>query len=106
MMSAVQPYLSGAISKTVNMPENISIEDVEKLHIDAWKMGLKTTYYLRTLAASAIEKSTLDINKWKEFRETTLEEATVKVEKPKVEEAEAPKLKVCSIDDPTCEACQ
>jgi ribonucleoside-diphosphate reductase alpha chain len=41
MMSAVQPFLSGAISKTVNMPEDVSVEDVEQLHIDAWKMGLK-----------------------------------------------------------------
>lgn len=41
MMSAVQPFLSGAISKTVNMPEDVSVEEVEKLHIDAWKTGLK-----------------------------------------------------------------
>ncbi len=41
MMAAVQPFLSGAISKTVNMPESVSVEDIEKLHIDAWKMGLK-----------------------------------------------------------------
>ena len=41
MMSAVQPFISGAISKTVNMPEEVTVEDVEQLHIDAWKMGLK-----------------------------------------------------------------
>lgn len=41
MMAAVQPFLSGAISKTVNMPEEATIEDVEQLHIDAWKMGVK-----------------------------------------------------------------
>lgn len=41
MMSAVQPFISGAISKTVNMPENATVEDVEQLHIDAWKMGIK-----------------------------------------------------------------
>lgn len=41
MMSAVQPFLSGAISKTVNMPEAVTVEDVEQLHLDAWKMGLK-----------------------------------------------------------------
>lgn len=41
MMAAVQPFLSGAISKTVNMPEDVSVEDVEQLHIDAWQMGLK-----------------------------------------------------------------
>lgn len=41
MMSAVQPFLSGAISKTVNMPENVTVEDVEQLHMDSWKMGIK-----------------------------------------------------------------
>jgi ribonucleoside-diphosphate reductase alpha chain len=41
MMAAVQPFISGAISKTVNMPESASVEDVEQLHIDAWRMGLK-----------------------------------------------------------------
>jgi ribonucleoside-diphosphate reductase alpha chain len=41
MMSAVQPFISGAISKTVNMPEDVAVEDIEQLHIDAWKMGLK-----------------------------------------------------------------
>ncbi len=41
MMAAVQPFISGAISKTVNMPEQVTVEDVEQLHIDAWKMGLK-----------------------------------------------------------------
>ncbi len=41
MMGAVQPFISGAISKTVNTPEDVSVEDVEQLHIDAWKLGLK-----------------------------------------------------------------
>ncbi len=41
MMAAVQPFLSGAISKTVNMPEEATVEDIEQLHIDAWNMGLK-----------------------------------------------------------------
>ncbi|MEM7273605.1 MAG: vitamin B12-dependent ribonucleotide reductase [Actinomycetota bacterium] len=41
MMAAVQPFISGAISKTVNMPEEVSVADVEQLHIDAWRMGVK-----------------------------------------------------------------
>jgi ribonucleoside-diphosphate reductase alpha chain len=41
MMAAVQPFISGAISKTVNMPEDVAVEDVEQLHIDAWRMGVK-----------------------------------------------------------------
>jgi ribonucleoside-diphosphate reductase alpha chain len=41
MMSAVQPFLSGAISKTVNMPSDSTVDDVEQAYIDGWKMGLK-----------------------------------------------------------------
>jgi ribonucleoside-diphosphate reductase alpha chain len=47
MMSAVQPFISGAISKTVNMPEDATVEDIEQLHIDAWKMGLKAVAIYR-----------------------------------------------------------
>jgi len=47
MMGAVQPFLSGAISKTVNMPEEVSVEDVEQLHLDAWKLGLKAVAIYR-----------------------------------------------------------
>jgi ribonucleoside-diphosphate reductase alpha chain len=41
MMGAVQPFISGAISKTVNMPEDVSVEDVEELHLEAWRLGIK-----------------------------------------------------------------
>jgi len=41
MMAAVQPHLSGAISKTVNMPESATIEDIEKTYFEGWKLGLK-----------------------------------------------------------------
>ncbi|HLI24527.1 MAG TPA: hypothetical protein VKU91_06200, partial [Acidimicrobiales bacterium] len=41
MMGAVQPFISGAISKTVNVPEAITVEEVEQLHIEAWRLGLK-----------------------------------------------------------------
>jgi ribonucleoside-diphosphate reductase alpha chain len=47
MMAAVQPFLSGAISKTVNMPEEATIEDIEQIHIDSWKMGLKAVAIYR-----------------------------------------------------------
>ena len=42
MMEAVQPFLSGAISKTVNLPESTSVEEIEAIHLMAWKMGLKS----------------------------------------------------------------
>ena len=47
MMGAVQPFISGAISKTVNMPEDVSVEDVEKLHIEAWQLGIKAVAIYR-----------------------------------------------------------
>jgi ribonucleoside-diphosphate reductase alpha chain len=47
MMAATQPFLSGAISKTVNMPEDATVEDIEQIHIDAWKMGLKAVAIYR-----------------------------------------------------------
>ncbi|GAC1499826.1 MAG: vitamin B12-dependent ribonucleotide reductase [Candidatus Saccharimonadales bacterium] len=47
MMAAVQPFLSGAISKTVNMPEEATVEEIERIHIDAWEMGLKAVAIYR-----------------------------------------------------------
>ena len=41
MMAAVQPMLSGSISKTVNMPESATVEDVEEIYYEGWKLGLK-----------------------------------------------------------------
>ncbi|HEY3877807.1 MAG TPA: vitamin B12-dependent ribonucleotide reductase, partial [Trebonia sp.] len=41
MMAAVQPFLSGSISKTVNMPEEATVEDVEEIYFEGWKLGLK-----------------------------------------------------------------
>src|SRR5690349_7216485 len=41
MMGAVQPFISGAISKTVNMPEESTVEDVMSLYVDAWRLGVK-----------------------------------------------------------------
>jgi ribonucleoside-diphosphate reductase alpha chain len=41
MMAAVQPFISGAISKTVNMPEDATLEEVEEIYFESWKMGIK-----------------------------------------------------------------
>jgi ribonucleoside-diphosphate reductase alpha chain len=41
MMAACQPFLSGAISKTVNLPEDATVEEVEEVHLEAWRMGIK-----------------------------------------------------------------
>ncbi|HWM22613.1 MAG TPA: vitamin B12-dependent ribonucleotide reductase, partial [Ilumatobacteraceae bacterium] len=47
MMGAVQPFLSGAISKTVNMPEEVTVEEVEALHQLSWELGLKAVAIYR-----------------------------------------------------------
>ena len=47
MMGAVQPFLSGGISKTANMPEDVTVEDVEGLHMLAWELGLKSVAIYR-----------------------------------------------------------
>ncbi|CAL9309258.1 MULTISPECIES: vitamin B12-dependent ribonucleotide reductase [unclassified Streptomyces] len=41
MMAAIQPWISGALSKTVNMPETATVEEVEEIYFEAWKMGVK-----------------------------------------------------------------
>jgi ribonucleoside-diphosphate reductase alpha chain len=64
MMAAVQPFISGAISKTVNMPESATVEDVEKIYFEGWKLGLKALAIYRDnckvgqpLSASKKEKA-------------------------------------------------
>lgn len=47
MMGAVQPFISGAISKTVNLPETASIDDVAQLYIESWKLGVKAVAIYR-----------------------------------------------------------
>src|SRR6202040_2539279 len=47
MMAAAQPFLSGAISKTINMPEQSSIEDIGEAYIESWKLGLKSVAIYR-----------------------------------------------------------
>lgn len=98
------------------------------IYMSAWKMGLKTTYYLRTLAATQIEKSTLDASKfgYTQTREYTplaagaADGAVASIEAPPVAAIAMPATmqpsaqdtmaggqpQLCRIDDPDCEACQ
>lgn len=66
MMAAVQPFISGAISKTVNLPSDATVEDIKNVFMEAWKMGLKAVAVYRDgcksiqpLNLSAEEKSGL-----------------------------------------------
>jgi ribonucleoside-diphosphate reductase alpha chain len=47
MMGAVQPFISGAISKTCNLPEDVTVEEVEQVHIESWRLGLKAVAIYR-----------------------------------------------------------
>ncbi len=47
MMAAAQPFISGAISKTINMPENAEVDDIMEAYISAWKLGLKAVAIYR-----------------------------------------------------------
>jgi len=47
MMAGVQPFISGAISKTINMPEDVTVEDVEELLVEGWRLGLKAVAIYR-----------------------------------------------------------
>ncbi|PIS42354.1 MAG: ribonucleoside-diphosphate reductase, adenosylcobalamin-dependent [Candidatus Kerfeldbacteria bacterium CG08_land_8_20_14_0_20_40_16] len=72
MMSAVQPFLSGAISKTVNMPENSTVEDIMDTYIQAWKLGLKAIAIYRDSS-----KRTQPLNNKKEEKDVKKEEFKV-----------------------------
>ena len=75
------------------------------MYFFAWEAGLKTTYYLRTLAATQIEKSTLDVNKFgvqPKWMKSQSASAGIAVDR----EAKPVAPKACSILDPECEACQ
>ena len=64
MMAAVQPFISGAISKTVNMPGDSTVDDIERAYIDGWKQGLKALAIYRDGSkrsqplATSIDKTT------------------------------------------------
>jgi ribonucleoside-diphosphate reductase alpha chain len=81
MMGAVQPFISGAISKTVNMPEDASVEDVEQLHIDAWQLGLKAVAIYRDNCKVAQPLSTVKKEAEKAGASDAAEAAGVVVER-------------------------
>src|SRR5215813_11867964 len=78
MMGAVQPFISGAISKTINMPEQATVEDIEEAYVEAWRLGLKAVAIYRDGC-----KKTQPLNTVKPGAKATTEAAIVGgVEKP------------------------
>jgi ribonucleoside-diphosphate reductase alpha chain len=68
MMAAIQPWISGALSKTVNLPETATVEDVEEVYFEAWKMGVKALAIYRDnckvgqpLSAKTKEKEKVEV---------------------------------------------
>jgi ribonucleoside-diphosphate reductase alpha chain len=66
MMAAVQPFISGAISKTINMPEQATVEEIEEAYVEAWRLGLKAVAIYRDGC-----KKTQPLNTAKPTREST-----------------------------------
>ena len=82
--------------------EKASGKRLDEMYKLAWQAGLKTTYYLRSLGATQVEKSTVDINKFgmqPRWMKNQSDSANIVVERQ-------PEVQACSIDDPDCEACQ
>ncbi|MFG3295495.1 vitamin B12-dependent ribonucleotide reductase [Streptomyces sp. NPDC048179] len=83
MMAAIQPWISGAISKTVNMPETATVEEVEEIYYEAWKLGVKALAIYRDnckvgqpLSAKTKEKEKEEVA---EKAEATIRETVEKV---------------------------
>jgi ribonucleoside-diphosphate reductase alpha chain len=103
--------------------KGVSGKKLEEIYMTAWELGLKTTYYLRSLGASQIEKSTLDAKKYgyTQKRDTSrpkpavattrLAATSVKSDADFAEsiarmQSATEVVNICSLDDPDCEACQ
>ncbi|MFF4755576.1 vitamin B12-dependent ribonucleotide reductase [Streptomyces sp. NPDC002514] len=79
MMAAIQPWISGALSKTVNMPETATVEEVEEIYFEAWKMGVKALAIYRDNCKVG---QPLSAKKKDDEKKTEVKaEATAKVEK-------------------------
>jgi ribonucleoside-diphosphate reductase alpha chain len=97
--------------KWIDMSQSLNLYVLEpngralsELYLLAWKKGLKTTYYLRARAATQIEKSSLDINRFgiqPRWMKSQSASQAIQVERPEATDAQ-----FCSLDDPDCEACQ
>lgn len=87
MMGAVQPFISGAISKTVNMPEEATVEDIEGLHMLSWELGLKAVAIYRdnckvaqplSMAKKEGTEKTPDVQETKQAVEQAVQAVTAK----------------------------
>jgi ribonucleoside-diphosphate reductase alpha chain len=106
-----QTWIDQSISHNVFFPstDGSLLNDVYR---EAWELGLKTTYYLRTLGASQIEKSTLDMDEYGKTQhrdsdhERRADGGTAAVGSVRTDESEDDSGDLCTVEDPTCDACQ
>jgi ribonucleoside-diphosphate reductase alpha chain len=90
MMAAVQPFLSGAISKTVNMPEAATVEEIEQIYLEGWKLGLKAIAIYRD---NSKRSQPLSTSKLKSDDETKAASEVVEELRRKLATAQAEALK-------------
>lgn len=96
--------------------QGVSGKKLHDLYVKGWKLGLKTFYYLRTLGATQIEKSTLDGKKYgftqmrnnseQSVTKTMRKEETIRTDEIEIHTTEEITLKACALIDPDCDSCQ
>jgi ribonucleoside-diphosphate reductase alpha chain len=84
MMAAAQPFLSGAISKTVNLPNDATVEDVKRIYEDGWKLGLKAVALYRDGCKASQPLSTTSDKKEEKEEAVVTEKAAAKIAAPAV----------------------
>ena len=87
MMAAAQPFISGAISKTVNMPNECTVEDIRDAYVQAWKMGLKCVAIYRD---GSKRSQPLNTKKTNEGARRSRRRAASRNWKPKIEQTPGP----------------
>ncbi len=90
MMAATQPFLSGAISKTVNLPESATVDDIEQVYLEGWKLGLK---------ALAVYRDNCKVGQPLSAAKKTTEESTEESTEEAAEQA--PQVQVIEVPRPT-----
>lgn len=94
MMAAAQPFISGAISKTVNMPNECTVEDIRNTYIEAWKMGLKCVAIYRDGSKRSQPLNTKKTNEGGDRTATTVTDTASLEARIKELEAEVARLQV------------
>lgn len=114
MTAARGKWIDQSQSHNVFM-QGVSGKKLHDVYMAGWKLGLKTFYYLRTLAVSQVEKSTLDAQKYgftqmREYKDSKVEQAGIPHQENPIidenQEIEEVSKKSCSLIDPSCDSCQ